>query len=138
MEYTIKQVAAMSGLTEHTLRYYTDQNLIPCKRGSNNRRIFDEESLNWLQGVKCLRGCGVAIEDIKLYCDMCREGDGALQKRYEFMLRQRELAHQRLKEAQEVADYMDHKVTHYEDIIAGRISDDANPCTAILTPCEEE
>ena len=136
MYYTIKQVVQMSGLSEHTLRYYTDQNLSPCQRDGANRRVFDDESLNWLQGVKCLRGCGVSIEDIKLYCDMCREGDGALQKRYEFMLRQRELAQQRLKEAQEVAEYMEHKVSHYEDIIAGRIADDANPATAKLKTCD--
>lgn len=136
MYYTIKQVAKMSGLTEHTLRYYTDLNLIPCQRDGANRRIFDDESLNWLQGVKCLRGCGVSIEDIKLYCDMCREGDGALQTRYEFMLRQRELAHHRLKEAQEVAEYMNHKVTHYEDILSGKISDDTNPATSKLNQCD--
>lgn len=136
MYYTMKQVAQMSGLSEHTLRYYTDQNLIPCQRDGANRRVFDDESLNWLQGVKCLRGCGVSIGDIKLYCDMCREGDGALQKRYEFMLQQRELAFQRLKEAQEVADYMEHKVAHYEDIMAGKIADDANPATAVMTKCD--
>ena len=67
---------------------------------------------------------------------MCREGDGALQKRYEFMLRQKEMAHQRLKEAQAVADYMDHKVAHYEDIMAGRIADDANPATAKIKECD--
>ncbi|MBE5971857.1 MAG: MerR family transcriptional regulator [Lachnoclostridium sp.] len=136
MYYTIKQVAKMHGLTEHTLRYYTDLNLIPCERDGANRRVFNDESLNWLQGVKCLRGCGVSIEDIKLYCDMCREGDGALQKRYEFMLYQRELAHQRLREAQEVADYMDHKVAHYEDIISGKINDDTNPTTSKLSQCD--
>lgn len=137
MYYTIKQVAEMTGVTEHTLRYYTDQNLVPCHRDGANRRVFDDESLNWLQGVKCLRGCGVSIEDIKLYCDMCREGDGALQKRYEFMLRQKELAYKRLEEAKEVAEYMDHKVAHYEEIMAGKIEDDANPATSILKKCEE-
>lgn len=136
MYYTMKQVAQMSGLSEHTLRYYTDQNLIPCQRDGANRRVFDDESLNWLQGVKCLRGCGVSIEDIKLYCDMCREGDGALQKRYEFILRQRELARQRLKEAQEIAEYMNHKVAHYEDILTGKAADDTNPVIAKLKECD--
>lgn len=135
MYYTIKQVAKMYELTEHTLRYYTDLNLIPCERDRANRRMFNDESLNWLQGVKCLRSCGVSIEDIKLYCDMCREGDGALQKRYEFMLHQRKLAHKRLQEAQNTADYMDYKVAHYEDIISGKSRDDANPATCTLPKC---
>lgn len=136
MYYTIKQVAEMYGLTEHTLRYYTDLDLIPCGRDGANRRVFDDESLNWLQGVKCLRGCGVSIEDIKLYCDMCREGNDTLQKRYVFMLHQRELAHKRLQEAQKIANYMDCKVAHYEDILSGKSRDDTNPATSTLPKCD--
>ena len=52
MEYSIKQVAGMLNMTEHTIRYYTDINLFPCRRGRGNRRIFDEESVNWLIGIK--------------------------------------------------------------------------------------
>lgn len=67
MQYTIKQMAKMFGVTEHTLRYYTDLELLPCERDSGNRRMFNEESVNWMQGIKCLKGCGASIEDIKEY-----------------------------------------------------------------------
>ena len=71
MQYTIKQMAKMFGVTEHTLRYYTDLELLPCERDSGNRRMFNEESVNWMQGIKCLKGCGASIEDIKEYCRLC-------------------------------------------------------------------
>ncbi len=54
MYYTIKQFAEMFDTTEHTIRYYTDIGLIPCERDGGNRRVFDEESVNWMQGVTCL------------------------------------------------------------------------------------
>lgn len=48
MDYTIKQMAEMFGVTEHTLRFYTDRGLLPCRRDGGNRRVFTEESVNWM------------------------------------------------------------------------------------------
>lgn len=115
--------------TEHTIRYYTDINLLPCQRDKGNRRIFNEESVNWMQGIACLKGCGASIEDIKEYCDLCRlpESKETLYARYQIILRQREQAYKRIEEAQAAAVYMDEKVQHYEQIISGIIPDDSNP-----------
>ena len=71
MYYTIKQMAEMFGVTEHTLRFYTDKGLLPCTRDGGNRRVFDEESVNWMQGIQCLKGCGASLEDIHAYCRLC-------------------------------------------------------------------
>ena len=71
MYYTIRQMAEMFGVTEHTLRYYTDLGLLPCERDGGNRRMFNEESVNWMQGIKCLKGCGASIGDIQDYCRLC-------------------------------------------------------------------
>ena len=72
MYYTIRQLADMFQITEHTVRYYTDIGLLPCQRDGGNRRVFDEESVNWMQGIACLKGCGASIEEIKKYCELCR------------------------------------------------------------------
>ena len=71
MYYTIKQMAEMFGVTENTLRFYTDKGLLPCARDGGNRRVFNEESVNWMQGIHCLKGCGASIEDIQEYCRLC-------------------------------------------------------------------
>ena len=137
MTYTVKEIADKMGMTEHTIRFYTDKGLLPCSRDTKNRRVFDDESINWLKGIQCLRNCGVSIEDIKVYSDLClSDSPDALQKRYQFMKAQRELAHQRLREAQELASYMDAKVQHYEDILAGALPDDTNPATQEIALCE--
>ena len=129
MYYTIKQFAKMFHTTEHTIRYYTDINLLPCQRDGGNRRIFDEESINWMQGITCLKGCGASIEDIKEYCNLCRlpEEKENLIARYQIILRSREQAYKRVEEARKTAKYMDEKVKHYEDILAGAAPDDTNP-----------
>ena len=129
MYYTIKQFAKMFHTTEHTIRYYTDINLLPCQRDGGNRRIFDEESINWMQGITCLKGCGASIEDIKEYCNLCRlpEEKENLIARYQIILRSRKQAYKRVEEARKTAKYMDEKVKYYEDILAGAAPDDTNP-----------
>lgn len=129
MNYTIKQMAEIFDVTEHTLRFYTDKGLLPCKRDGGNRRVFDEESVNWMQGIKCLKGCGASIEDIKEYCRLCllEESEENLRARYEIILKQRTEAYKRVEEAKATAKYMDEKVAHYEAILAGLEPDDTNP-----------
>ncbi|MCQ9288094.1 MerR family DNA-binding transcriptional regulator [Staphylococcus gallinarum] len=44
--YTIKEASKILGLTEHTLRYYTDKGLISSLiRDENNKRLFNDASL---------------------------------------------------------------------------------------------
>ena len=129
MNYTIKQFAEKFSVSEHTVRYYTDIGLLPCKRDSGNRRIFDDESANWMQGICCLKGCGASIEDIKEYCRLCLlpKSQNTLKARYNIILKQRNEAYKRLNEAQATVSYMENKVKHYEDILSGILPDDTNP-----------
>ncbi len=129
MYYTIKQMAEMFDVTEHTLRFYTDKGLLPCERDSGNRRVFNEESVNWMQGIKCLKGCGASIEDIQAYCRLrlAEESEENLRARYAIILKQRAEAYKRVEEAKATAKYMDEKVAHYEAILAGLAPDDTNP-----------
>ena len=129
MSYTIKQMAEMFDVTEHTLRFYTDEGLLPCERDGGNRRVFNEESVNWMQGIKCLKGCGASIEDIREYCRLCLMEESAenLRARYAIIRKQREEAYKRIEEATATAKYMDEKVAHYETILAGLAPDDTNP-----------
>lgn len=39
MNYTIRQMAEMFGVSAHTLRFYTDKGLLPCKRDGGNEHI---------------------------------------------------------------------------------------------------
>lgn len=141
MYYMIKQMAQMFDVTEHTLRYYTDLGLLPCERDGGNRRVFNKESINWMQGIKCLKGCGASMEDIKEYCRLCllEESEEHLRARYRIILKQREEAYKRMEEAKATAKYMEEKVAHYEAILAGLAPDDTNPrnWTAETRPTHE-
>lgn len=126
--YTVKEVAEKLNLTEHTVRFYTDKGLVPnVQRDKNNIRLFDDESVNWLKGVKYLKDCGMSIEDIKRYVDMCLEGDSTILTRYEIILKQKEQAYKQLEAAKQRFQYMEKKTKHYLDIVNQVIPDDTNP-----------
>ena len=118
---TVKQAAEKVGISEHTLRYYTDQGLIPgVERNKNNNRLFSEESLGYLRLVVCLRGCGMPVEDIKRFVILSLEGDDSLADRYEILLEQEKRATAQLREAEERLTMLRRKLGHYRERIEGR------------------
>ena len=126
--YTVKEIAALAGLSEHTVRYYTDRGLIPCvKRDKNNNRSFDEEALNWFTGVKWLKACGMPIDSIKEYVDLCLEGDATIERRQKIILEQKAAAEIQLREAEQRLRYLEKKAEHYAAVASRSIPDDTNP-----------
>ena len=129
MQYTLKEFARMFHTTEHTIRYYTDIQLLPCQRDKTNRRTFNDESANWMRGITYLKQCGTPLKDIKEYCRLCQleESEENLKARYRIIRKQYEQAQKKEEEAKATVAYMEQKVRHYEDILTGLIPDDTNP-----------
>ncbi|MDP9576641.1 UNVERIFIED_ORG: hypothetical protein J2X74_002458 [Bacillus sp. 1751] len=50
-----------------------------------------------------------------------------IHKRYQIILKQKEIAKAQLEEAKRTVKYMDEKANHYLDIINGLSPDDTNP-----------
>src|SRR5699024_2526153 len=114
--YTVKDVARMLDLSEHTVRYYTDKGLVPnLQRDEHNNRLFDDTSLSWLLAVKFLRHGNMTIEDIKTYIDLCLLGESTITERYNIISRQREMALRQLEEVKERDGYMEQKSEHDVD-----------------------
>lgn len=126
--YTVKEVSKQLKLSEHTIRFYTDKNLIPMlKRDKNNIRLFDEESINCLIAVKHLRDTGMSIEAIKEYINLCMKGNSTIKERKIIIMKQRNIAEKQLQEAKKRLDYLNKKVELYEKISEGIIDDTMNP-----------
>lgn len=117
-------------MTEHTVRYYTDMGLVPTlKRDKNGNRIFDENSKNWLIGIKNLRGSGMSIKAVKDYVNLCLEGESTLEMRYKIIIEQKKKLEEQLKEMNERYEYIQYKENWYLDIMNNNIQDNSNPGT---------
>ncbi|MCA9976226.1 MAG: MerR family transcriptional regulator, partial [Anaerolineales bacterium] len=63
---TIQEVAEMTGLTAHTLRYYEKIGLLESiDRHGNGHRRYDEADLGWIHFLKLLRGTGMPIQQMQ-------------------------------------------------------------------------
>lgn len=130
MYLTIKEAAKKLNLTKHTIRFYTDKGLVPSvQRGANNQRLFDQESLNWLQGSHYLRQTGMSIADVKNYVDLCLKGNQTVPERYQLIKKQQVKAKQQLKEDQERLVFLEGKAKLYENILNEPTTDILNPGT---------
>jgi len=126
--YTVKEAAQLTGLTEHAVRFYTDKGLVPSvKRNENNIRLFDEQSINWLHGVKCLKQSGMPIEAIKTYVDLCLEGDLTIPQRSALIKKHKEAALAKLEEAKRHIANLEEKAALYQAILENRSLDTTNP-----------
>ncbi|UQS82923.1 MerR family transcriptional regulator [Bombilactobacillus folatiphilus] len=126
----MKEAATQLNLTEHTIRYYTDQGLVPSvQRDQNNRRLFDQSALNWLQGCHNLRLTGMSIENVKHYVDLCLQGASTIPERYQLIEEQYQNAQQQLKDVQTRIKYLKHKKQLYEDELKNAQTDVMNPDT---------
>jgi len=126
--HTVKETALITGLTEHAVRFYTDKGLVPSvQRNQNNIRMFDEESINWLLGVKCLKQSGMPIEAIKTYIDLCLKGESTLPQRSALMKEHKEAALAKLEEAKRHVAHLEEKTALYQAILENRTPDTTNP-----------
>ena len=66
MDYSISEVAEMTGLSTRTLRYYDEINLFTARRGAvNSYRVYQSEDLDVLQVIMFLRKMEMPLEQIK-------------------------------------------------------------------------
>lgn len=71
MEYTIQQLAKLSGVTARTLRYYDEIVLLkPLKLTDTGYRIYGKYEVQLLQQILFYREMGLKLEEIKkIICD---------------------------------------------------------------------
>ena len=66
MEYTIKKLAAMAGISTRTLRYYDEIGLLkPCRINSSGYRIYGENEVDVLQQILLYRSIDMKLEEIQ-------------------------------------------------------------------------
>ena len=73
--YTMMQVCKETDMTYQALKFYCNEGLVPnVKRDKNNRRVFDDKNLKWIKDLVCLKKCGMSIQEMKEYLELCLQG----------------------------------------------------------------
>ena len=120
--YTMMQACKEVNMTYEALKFYCNAGLIPnVKRDKNNRRIFDENNINWIKSLSCLKNCGMSIKDMQTYLDLCLQGEDTIPQRQEILDLQKEKLINQLAEIKKSLDYIEHKQEFYQKVLNGEI-----------------
>lgn len=123
--FTIQQVAASTGLSDHTLRYYERIGLIHnVARDAGGRRRYTQADMEWLRFLMRLRRTGMPIADMLRYAELRRQGDATHAARGALMAEHLARVEHEIAELQENARFVAAKVRWYRD--TARISATAN------------
>ena len=121
MIYTMMQVCKETGMTYQALKFYCNEGLIPnVKRDKNNRRIFNERDVGWINSLTCLKKCGMSIQEMKEYLALCLLGESTIPQRKEMLARKQEVLHQTVRELQDSIAYIDWKQNYYDEVLSGK------------------
>ena len=119
--YTMMQVCKEANLTYQALKFYCNEGLVPnVKRDKNNRRIFDERDVKWIKDLVCLKKCGMSIQEMKVYLDLCLEGESTIPQRKEMLDQKQKELNQQIAELKDCVAYIDWKQGFYDEVLSGK------------------
>ncbi|UGQ14089.1 MerR family transcriptional regulator [Yinghuangia sp. ASG 101] len=127
--YTISEVAARTGLSAHTLRWYERIGLMPhvgreaprSGNGRAGRRRYSERDLGFLDFVGKLRATGMPVADMIRYAELAREGDATHAERHRMLVAHREEVRARISDLTSCLLVLDYKIDFYGACtVAGR------------------
>lgn len=119
--YTMMQVCRETNMTYQALKYYCNEGLIPnVKRDGNNRRVFDERDIKWIKDLVCLKKCGMSIQEMKEYLELCLQGPATIPERKEMLEKKQNALKVTIQELKDSVDYIDWKQQFYDDVLSGK------------------
>lgn len=111
---TIKEVAALSGFSSHTLRYYERVGLLgSISRVRSGHRRYSEQDIAWIEFLGRLRTTGMPIRKMKRFADLRRDGDVTLSARRALLQEHRSEVRRRVAKLEGDLKVIDDKVELY-------------------------
>jgi DNA-binding transcriptional MerR regulator len=110
----IGRFAELTGRSVHTIRWYEAQNLIPgVRRDPQQRRVYSDSHVEWLDLLDRLRRTGMTIRDIRDYASMVKRGDSTLRERQQLMRAHRRRVEAMMRDLTDSLALIDRKIDFY-------------------------
>ncbi len=112
---TVGQVAELTGLSVHTLRWYERVGLLDgVARDNSGYRRYTRRDLRWLAMFMRLRSTGMPVNEMLSYAELARLGDSTETQRLELLEahRDRVLAH--IADLHRDLDVINRKIAGYQ------------------------
>jgi DNA-binding transcriptional MerR regulator len=115
---SIREVAARTGITTHTLRYYERIGLVqPVARARSGHRRYCEADLRWLELLKKLHATDMSIRKMLEYARLVRRGQSTVSARRALLDTHRTEVLSKVAELQSTLAVIDRKIEIYDQAI---------------------
>lgn len=115
--YSIGTFTKITGLSADTLRYYEKEGLILPERDANNRRIYSEKDIDWIEFILRLKETAMPISQIKTYARLRYEGDSTLEKRLDLLLDHQRFIYKEKEKLEQNMLHLNKKIDIYKEAI---------------------
>ncbi|SDC91028.1 DNA-binding transcriptional regulator, MerR family [Terribacillus halophilus] len=120
MTYRIGELAKLTDLSEHTLRFYEKEGLLVPKRNVSNVRVYSEDDRLWAEFIVHMKGTGMSLEDLKKYKDLRESDSDNYEELVAILIRHKENVEAKMAEYQHNLDLMNKKIAMYEQYMDGQ------------------
>ncbi|MEO2226383.1 MerR family transcriptional regulator [Priestia megaterium] len=115
--FSIQQVASMTGLSTHTLRYYEKIGLIKnVQRTQTGYRQYTDVDLAWIQFLIRLRVTGMPMLKMKQFSDLRQKGDSTITARKELLEEHYKDVLGKIEELELNSQRIEEKIAHYKKL----------------------
>lgn len=110
-EFTIQEVAHLTGLSDYTLRYYERVGLLdPIDRSTSGHRRYGAADLDWIRFLIFLRATGMSIRQMHQCAELKRGGDATRRERLALLAGHREQMQEQMRKLEEYLANIDKKI----------------------------
>jgi DNA-binding transcriptional MerR regulator len=112
-DMSIAEVAALTGISAHTLRYYERIGLLRVPRDAAGHRSYGPVEVGRITFISLLRATAMPIRDLQLYFGLVAAGPGNEAERVAVLERHRDHLTQSLADLQAARELIDWKLDRY-------------------------
>ncbi|MGD1858095.1 MAG: MerR family transcriptional regulator [Leptolyngbyaceae cyanobacterium] len=116
-ELSIQQVAAITALSTHTLRYYERIGLLTSiERASSGHRRYSRQDIAWINFLIRLRATGMPIRQMQQFAELRRQGDRSFSQRRQLLENHQLQVQQQIDKLTQNLSVIQKKIQHYTEL----------------------
>ncbi|MBV9257384.1 MAG: MerR family transcriptional regulator [Ktedonobacteraceae bacterium] len=120
-EFSIQQVAELTGLSIDTLRYYERIGLLEkVRRASSGHRRYTQRDIDWIGLLINLRETGMPLAQMLHFAELRRQGDATADERLLLLERHQHALEQQLQKMEQHMMALQQKIAHKKAFLAQR------------------
>lgn len=113
-ELSIQQFAEITGVSQHTLRYYERIGLIlDIARSQSGHRRYKQDDIEWVAFLKHLKTTGMPLAQMQKFAELRKKGDGTAKQRREMLEAHRETVEKQIAALNDCLSVIDSKIDRH-------------------------